>query len=180
VGAGGREKGDSRGADPGGFEAQNQIPLVPARINGGEDHDGGASGVAAGDFSGRSQEADLFSPCAAGGRRCGQRDFAPVTHSAAGNRVHREVASEEGAEGAAVSREVRMELRLDSDSFCKVSFPGSRGVPWPDGDRGRKAFGAANLGSWFRAVMPAHSGVSGTVRPWRNRDGMGWHWIRVS
>jgi hypothetical protein len=72
-----------------------------------------------------------------------------VTHSAAGGRVHREVMSEEGAEGAAMSREARMELGagLDSDSFCKVSFPGSRGVPWPNGDRGRKAGGAANLGS---------------------------------
>jgi hypothetical protein len=62
---------------------------------------------------------------------------------------------------------------LDSDSSYKVSISGSWGVPWPDGDRGQKAFGAANLGSWFCSVMPAHSGVSGTIRPWRNRVEMG-------
>jgi hypothetical protein len=68
VGAGGREKGVSRGEDPGGIEAQNRIPPVLACVGGGEDRDGGAPGVAAGDFSGRSQEVDSFSPSAAGGR----------------------------------------------------------------------------------------------------------------
>jgi hypothetical protein len=59
-----------------------------------------------------------------------------VMHSAAGDRFHREVASEKSAEGGAVAREGRMELAavLDSDSSCKVSISGSRGVPWPDGD----------------------------------------------
>jgi hypothetical protein len=177
VGSGGREKGDGRGADLGEFEAQNPIPPVPTRVSGGEDRDGGAPGVAAGDFSGGSQEADSIPPSAFGGRRCGQGDSAAVKHSAVGDRIHREVVDEESAGGVVVAREGRMELDyaedLDSDSFCKVSMSGSRGVPWPDGDRGWKAYGVANLGSWFRSVMPSHSGMLGTVRPWRNRDGMG-------
>jgi hypothetical protein len=86
--------------------------------------------------------------------------------------------AEESAGGVVVARDGRMELvstedLVDYDSLCKMSESGSRGVPWPDGDRGWKACGAGNLGSWFRSVMPAHSGVLGTVLLWRNRDGIG-------
>jgi hypothetical protein len=74
-----------------------------------------------------------------------------VKHSAVGDQIHREVVSEEGAGGVAVAREGRMELDsaedLDSDSLCNVSISGSRGVPWPDGDRGWKVCGVENLDS---------------------------------
>jgi hypothetical protein len=95
-----------------------------------------------------------------------------------GDQIHREVVAEESAGGVAVARDGRLELDsvedlVDSDSLCKLSESGSRGVPWPDGYRGWKAYGATNLGSWFRSIMPAHSGVLGTVRPWRNMDDIG-------
>jgi hypothetical protein len=53
--------------------------------------------VAAGDFSGGSQKADLISPSEIGGRRCGQGDSAAVKHSAVGNQIHQEVVAEERA-----------------------------------------------------------------------------------
>jgi hypothetical protein len=58
----------------GAAEVQDRLPIFSIGVSIGADHDGGATGVAAGDPSGGSAEADSVPLSQARGRRGGQGD----------------------------------------------------------------------------------------------------------
>jgi hypothetical protein len=64
----------------------------------------------------------------------------------------------------------------DLNSRCKVSIHGLWGASRSGGiiSRGVRGCSAANLGVWFRSVIPAHTIVSShTIHPWMNRGATG-------